>query len=111
MHLPTRIFLLRMIDELVHVAFHRPIAARRVGVEPTARVHGQVGGFLHRLYREISGRVQDDGPLAADPRNNRGPVFVIMASARLTLLAAPTGAAPQRLRPALFGLALVASGM
>ena len=39
MHLATCIFLLRMIDELVHVALHRPIAAARVGVEPPTRSH------------------------------------------------------------------------
>src|SRR5215831_13332339 len=36
-HVPTRVFFLRMIDERVHVALHRPIAARRVGRETAAR--------------------------------------------------------------------------
>jgi hypothetical protein len=111
MHVPTRVFLLRMIHERMHVAFHRPIAAGRVGVEPTTRLHCRVGGLLDRLDREIFGRVEDDGTLAVDPRNNRGPVFVIMASTGLTLLATPPGAAPQCFLPALRGLALLAGGV
>src|SRR5437899_12408605 len=57
------------------VALHRPIATGRVGVEPTARVHRQVGGLLHRLHREISGCLDNDSPLATDPRDNGRPVF------------------------------------
>jgi len=73
MHVTTCVFLLRMIDELVHVALHRPIAAGRVRGEPTARAHRDLGGLLHRLHGEIFGRLDDDRPLATDPRNNRGP--------------------------------------
>jgi hypothetical protein len=64
MHVPTRVFLLRMIHELMHVAFQCSIAAGRVGVEPTTRLHGQAGSLLDRLDREIFGRVEDDLPLA-----------------------------------------------
>src|SRR5262249_21960367 len=60
MHVPTRILLLRMIDELVDVARQRSITAGRVRIEPTARVHSEVSGFLHRLDREISGRLEED---------------------------------------------------
>src|SRR6266571_7639834 len=45
----TRIFLLRMIDVLMHIALHRPIAARRVRVEPTARMPRDVRSLLYGL--------------------------------------------------------------
>src|SRR5262247_798120 len=83
-----------VIDELVHVALHRPIAAGRVGIEATACLDCQVRCLLHRLDREISGRVDDDRPLAADPRYDCWSVLVIMAPPGLTLLAAPPRAAP-----------------
>ena len=61
----------------------------------------------------ISGNccLDDDAPLATDPGDNRGPVFVIMAPTGLTLLATPTRSAPQRLLPTLLGLPLLASGV
>src|SRR5215472_13820734 len=111
MHVTTGIFLLRMIDVLMHVARHRSIAARRVRIEPTARFHRQVGGLLHRLHGEIFGRLDDDSALATDPGDNSRPIFVIMASTGLTLLAAPTRAAAQRLLPTLLRLPLVASSV
>src|SRR5919197_731755 len=111
MDLPACILLLRVIDIVMYIALHRPIAAGRVRVQPTARAHGNLSRLLHRLDREISGRLDDDSPLAADPRDNRGPVFVIMTPTGLTFLAAPTRAASQRLLPALRRLPLVASGM
>jgi hypothetical protein len=89
----------------------RPIAAGRVRVQPTARLHGEVGGLLHGLHGEITGRLDDDRALAADPRDNRRSVFVIMTPAGLALLTTPTCSAPQRLLPALRRLPLVASGM
>src|SRR5215831_12715752 len=111
LHVPTRILLLRMIDELVDVARQRSITAGRVCIEPTASVHGEVGGFLHRLDREITGRLDDDSPLATDPSDDGRPVFVIMAPTGLALLPATTRAAPQRFLPTLLRLALVSSGM
>src|SRR5437899_8833514 len=108
MHLPTRVFLLRMVDELMHVAFHRPIATGRVCIEPTARLHCQVGCLLHRLHREIAGRLDDDSPLPTDPGDDRWPVLVIMPTPGLALLAAPTRSAPQGLLPTLRRLPLVA---
>src|SRR5262245_10500127 len=110
-HVPTCVLFLRVIHEFVPVALQRPIAAGRVGIEPTTRLHGQVGGLLYRLHREIFGRMDHNGPLAADPCDDRRAVFVIMAPARLALLATPTRSVPQRLLPALLGLSLVAGGM
>jgi hypothetical protein len=100
-----------VIHEFVHVALERPIAARRVGVEPTARLHGEVSGLLHRLHGEIAGRLKDDRPLPTDPGDNRGPVFVIMAPAGLAFLPTATRAAAQRLLSTAFRLPLVARGV
>ena len=72
MHFATRIFLLCVIDELVHIALHCSIAAGGVGIESTARLHREVSGLLHCLHREISGRLDDDSPLATDPGDDRG---------------------------------------
>src|SRR5512145_3195685 len=111
MHVTTGILLLRVIDELMHVAFQRLIAAGGIGIEPTARVHRHVGGLLYGLHREISGRLYNDSALTTDPGYNGWPVFVIMAPAGLAFLTAPTRAAPQRFLPSLLRLPLVASGM
>src|SRR6266571_5099474 len=111
MHLTTGIFLLRMIDVLMHVARHRPIAAGGVRIKPTARLHRQVGCLLYRLHREISGRLYNDRALTTAPGDNGWLVFVIMAPAGLAFLAAPTRAAPQRLLSSLRRLPLVASSM
>src|SRR5712691_13547999 len=100
-----------MIDELVHVSFHCPIAAGRVRVEPTAHLHRDIGRRLHCLDGEIAGRLDDDCPLATDPCDNRWPVFVVMPPTGLALLAATTCAASQRLLPTLFHLALLTSGV
>src|SRR5262245_60342558 len=53
MHLSAGVLFLRIIDVLVERALQGPIAARRVRIEPTAHVHRQVGGLLHRLHRAI----------------------------------------------------------
>jgi hypothetical protein len=95
----------------MHVAFQRLIAAGGIGREPTARLHRQVGGLLHRLDGEIPRRLYDDCPLATDPRDDGGPVFVIMAPPGLTFLAAPTRSASQCLLPALLRLPLVTRGV
>src|SRR5262245_34206820 len=97
-----------MIDELVLVALHRPVAAGRVRVEPAARSHGDLG---RRLHREIFARLDDDRPLATAPGDDRGPIFVITAPTRLAVLAATTRAATQGLLPTLLGLPLVARGV
>src|ERR687895_2381082 len=111
MHVTARIFLLGMIDELVHVSLHRPIAAGRVGIQPTARVDRQIRCLLYRLDGEITGRLEDDSPLATDPRDDRRSIFIIMPPARLALLAAPTCAASQRLLPTVFRLSLLTSSV
>src|SRR5262249_48449020 len=108
---PTRVFLLGMIDKVVGIALERPIAAGGVGIEPTPRLHCQVGSLLHRLHREIFGRVDDDRALATDPGDDGRPVFVIVPPTRLTFLATPTRAASQRLLAALGRLALLPSGV
>jgi hypothetical protein len=74
-------------------------------------LHREVRRLLHRLDREIAGRVDDDRALAADPGDDGWPVFIIVAPARLALLAAPTRAAAQRLFPAAVRLALLPSGV
>src|SRR5712691_9859759 len=81
-HLAAGIFLLGVIDELVHVALQSPIAAGRVRAEPTAGLHRDVSRLLHRLDGEISGRVEDDSALAAYPRDDRRSIFIIMTPGR-----------------------------
>jgi hypothetical protein len=71
-------------------------------------VHREVGGLVHGLDRAICGRLNDDRALAAHPREDRGPICLIMAPAGLTRLAATTRAAPQGLCATLLGLALLA---
>jgi hypothetical protein len=98
-----------MIDERVYVALHGSVAAGGGRIESAPRLDGELGGLLHYLHREIFGRLEDDCPLATDPGDNRGPIFVIMAPTRLALLAAPTRSVSQRILSAAFGLALVPS--
>src|SRR5262245_17689608 len=111
MDLSPCICLLGVIDERVDVAFQRPITARRVRVEPTARVDREVGCFLHRLHGKIAGRLDDDRPLATDPGNNGGPVFVKMAPSWFTLLAPPPRPATQRFLPAVECLTVLPSSV
>src|SRR5919204_3747686 len=108
MHVPARIFLLRMIDKVVHIALERAIAAGRVCIEPTARFDGDVGRFLHRLDGKVPRCLDHDTSLAADPRDDGGPILVVMAAPGLAFLAAPPWLAAQCLFPALLGLALMA---
>jgi hypothetical protein len=110
-HVPTCILLLRVIDQLMHVVFQRPIAAARVGVEPTTRLRCEVGSFLHCLDSEIAGRLQDDSALATDPGDDCRSVFVIMVPTGLTLLAATTRSTPQVLFSSVLGLSLLARGV
>src|SRR5262245_65841778 len=100
-----------MIDEFVQVAFHRPIAAGRVGIEATACLDGQARRLLYRPHSEIAGRVDDDRALAADPRNDGWSVLVIMAPPGLPFLPTATRAAPQRLLATALRLPLAASGV
>src|SRR5262245_35855890 len=100
-----------MIDELMHVALHRPVAAGGVRVDPTARLDGKVCGLLHRLHGEVFGRLEDDRALATDPGDNRWPIFVVVPPPRFTLLAAPTCPASQGLLSTVCRLALLAGGV
>src|SRR5262245_756308 len=111
MHLAAAVFLPRVIDVLMHIALQRPIAAGRVGIEPAARLDGEVGGLLPRLHRKIFGRLDDDRTLPADPRDNRRSIFIIMAPTRFALLSATTCPAPQVLFASVFRLPLVAGGV
>src|SRR5262249_61660189 len=95
MHVTARIFLLRMVDKVVRIALQRAIAARRVRIEPTARVHREVGCLLHRFDGEIPSRLDDHCPLATDPGNNGGAGFFLIGPARL----APPWACPRAARP------------
>jgi hypothetical protein len=106
-HLPTGVRFLGVIDELVHIALHRPIAAGGVGLQPAARVDGEVGRLLHGLHRELFGRLSDDSALAADPCNHGGPIFIEMPPTGLAFFAAAPWAAPQVLVPTVFGLAFL----
>src|SRR5262245_51504785 len=76
----TRLVPTQLIDARVQVALHRPIAAGRVGIEPTADLYCNISRFLYCLDGEIAGRLDDDMPLATDPGNHGGPVLVIMAT-------------------------------
>src|SRR5207249_5943989 len=71
-------------------------------------LHRKVSGLLHRFHREIAGRLDDDRSLAAHPGDNGRPVFVVMPSTGLALLAAPPRAASQRFLPAVWRLPLLA---
>src|SRR5215813_9022055 len=111
MHVTPCILFLRMIDERVHVALHRPIATRGVRIESAPRLHGEVRGLLHRFDREIAGRVDDHRSLATDPGDDGRPVFVVMPSTGLAPLTTSTCAASQRLLATTLRLALVARSM
>src|SRR5712691_6165507 len=104
-HLAAGIFLLGVIDELVHVALQSPIAAGRVRIEPTAGLHRDGSRLLHRLDGEIAGRVEDDSALAAYPRDDRRSIFIIMTPAGLTLHASTPGSATPVFFATLLGLA------
>src|SRR5215510_6638893 len=97
MHVTPRVFLLRMIDILVDVALQGAVAAGGVRVQPASCLESEVGSLLHRLDGKVPCRLDDDPSLAADPGDDRGPVFVIMAPTGLALLTAPTRSTPQRL--------------
>src|SRR5262249_16562105 len=110
-HVTPGVLLLGVIDERVHIALERSIAARRVCVESAARLDGEVRRLLHRLDGKVPRRLDHDTTLAADPGNDGGPVFIVVAAAGLALLAPATRAAAQRLLAAPCGLALVAGGV
>src|SRR5262249_9461994 len=102
---------LRMIHIVMHIALQGSIAARRVRVEPTACLQGEVRRLLDRLHGEIAGRLEDDRPLPTDPRDNRRPILVIMATTGLAFLPPATRAAPHRLLATALRLPLVPGGV
>src|SRR5215470_169187 len=110
-HVSSCIFFLRVIDALVEVALQGSIAAGGVGVEPTACLDSKVCSLLHRLHREVFGRLDDHSALATDPGDHRWPIFVVVPPTWFTLLAAPTRAASQVLFSAVCRLALLPGGV
>jgi hypothetical protein len=84
-HVTPRGLVLGVMHARVHVVRHCAIAARRVGVEPPACVHGAVRRLLDRRDGASAGRREDARPLATDPGNTRRSVVVVMPPARLAL--------------------------
>jgi hypothetical protein len=72
----------------------RPRAAGRVRREPLARVDGAVRRLLPGLHGAIWGRRDAARGRAADPGDERGPVFIIMASTGLPCGRRPCGCVP-----------------
>src|SRR5262249_11970182 len=95
MHVTPRVFLLRMIDILVYIALQGAVAAGGVCVQPASRLDSEVGGLLHRFDSKVPRRLDDDASLTADPGDDRGSVFVVMAPPGLPLLAATPWRATQ----------------
>jgi hypothetical protein len=110
LHLPTRLFPLRVRADRRPAALQRPIAPRRGGGAPTARLDSEGGGLLDRLHRAIAGRLAHHCPLAPDPGDAGRAVFGLLAPPRRARLPAPTGATPPRLRATTWRLALRAGG-
>src|SRR5437763_15592616 len=54
-----RVFLLRVIDILMYITLHCPIATGGICVELTACLDGEVSGLLYGLHGEIFGRLDD----------------------------------------------------
>src|SRR5439155_27292779 len=108
MDLPAGVFLLRMIDVLVEVPLHRPIATGRIGIQSTARLHSKIGRFLHRLHGEIFGCLNDDRPLATDSGADRRTYFVVVPPTGLAFLSATTRAVAPLMFTALLQYHLMA---
>jgi hypothetical protein len=111
MHVTARLFLLRMVDKVGHIALQRTITPGRVGREPPARFDGDIGHFLHRLHGTITRPLYDDRPWTADPGNDGGPICIVVAAAGLALRAPASRAAAQRLLAAPVRLPLVTGGV
>src|SRR4030095_3732560 len=89
MHVPTRVFLLRVVHRVMLIARDQSVAAGRVRVGLAAFLYGEVGGLLHRLDRKVPCRVDHDATLPADPGDDGGPILVVMAPPGLAVLPAP----------------------
>src|SRR4030095_15155646 len=70
-----------------------------------------VGGLLDRLHGKVPRRLHHNATVTADPGDDGGAVFVVVAPARLTFLTAPPGLAGPRLLSAFLGLPLIARGV
>jgi len=95
----------------MEVTLQRPIATRRVRREATGRADSEVGGLLDRRDSIIPPTLYHHRSLAADPGHDGGPVFLIMASTRFTLLAATVWSPSQGLFSSVCSLTLLAGGM
>src|SRR2546427_11466021 len=93
MPVTTRVLWLGVMDERVPLPLARPLAARPVGGEPTARVPGAVGGLLDRLDRAILDRLQPDRTLTTHPSAAPRAACVLMPPARCPLPTPPPGPA------------------
>jgi hypothetical protein len=111
MHLATGLFLLGVMHARVHVAFHCPIAPGGVGIQSAPRLDREVSGLWHRRDGQIPDGPHHDRSLAAHPGDDRGPIFVVMTTTGVALLAAPTRSAAQRLLPPVLCLSLLPGGM
>ena len=98
MHVTTGLFL-RVIDKLMHIARHRPIAAGRVRGEPTARVHRKVRGLLHRCTVQSWVAWMTTAPWRPTQAIDGRPVFVARPSTGLARLAAPRARRPNAFFP------------
>src|SRR4029450_5729321 len=56
MHVPTRVFLLRVVHCVMLITRDQPVAAGRVRVELAAGLYSEVGGPLPRLDPKIPAR-------------------------------------------------------
>jgi hypothetical protein len=111
MHVTTGLLRLRLVDDRRRITCQGPIAAGRVGIESTPRVHRDSGGLLYRLHHHISGRLEDDSPVPADPRDARGPVVVVVTPSGLAFRASTPWLASPRVLPARLGWSLMARGV
>ena len=102
MHVPTRILLLRMIDERVYVARQRPITAGRVRREPTAACTARAAAFGTVLTVQSRVAWRTTAPWRLAPRDDGWPVFVIMAPTGLRFFRRPRAPRPNDFFPPCF---------
>src|SRR5262249_14709488 len=111
MHVPPRVFLLRVVHRVMRIARDQPVAAGRVRVELAAGLYADVDRLLHRLDGTVPCLVYLRTALASHPGDNGRPILVVVPPPGLTLLATPPGLAAQRFRPTRLGLSLVSGGV
>lgn len=81
MHVATRIFLLGVVDEGVHIAREPAIAASGVRIEPASCLDGYFGCLLHSLHGKFARCADKNDPLTAQPGDDGRPVIVIVVPA------------------------------